>query len=103
MSSKQDSDAEIKQVKREREKAFKKAQKLIYPVGVTRKRIAYISSVIFIVFVVLFTTISATLVYVFNDDSEFTYQVSRIIPFPVGMVGSNFVTYEEYLFEYRDD
>lgn len=96
-------DAEIKQVKREKEKALKKAQKFVYPVGATRKRIAYISSIIFVLFVVLFTSISASLVYIFKDDSEFTYQINRIIPFPIGLVGSNLVTYEEYLFEYRDD
>jgi len=101
--SDQGSDIELKQVKREKEKVLKKAKKFVYPVGVTRKRISYISSVIFIVFVVIFTTISASLVYVFKDDSEFTYQINRIIPFPIGRVGSTFVTYEDYLFEYRDD
>lgn len=94
-------DDETKSVQREKEKMLRKAQRLIYPIGTTRKRITAISTAIFTVFVVGFITLTVTLIYVFHDESSFTYQISRIVPFPIGRVDSNLVTYEEYLFELR--
>ncbi len=96
-----DIDDETKSVQREKQKMLKKAQRLIYPIGTTRKKITTISTAIFTVFVVGFITLTITLIYAFRDESSFTYQISRIVPFPIGRVDSNLVTYEEYLFELR--
>ena len=92
---------EIKSVQREREKLLKKAQRLVYPLGHTRNKIALISASVFLAFVVIFITISSILVYVSKSESEFTYQVNKILPFPVGNLDGNIVTYDEYLFELR--
>ena len=69
-------DDETKSVQREKEKMLRKAQRLIYPIGTTRKRITAISTAIFTVFVVGFITLTVTLIYVFHDESSFTYQIS---------------------------
>ena len=90
-------------IKSERSKVLKRASKFVYPVGSSKRNITLISTFVFVLFFVLFAGIFAFLVYVKNDNSNFTYQVSKIIPTPIGKVGNNFVTYEEYLFELKDD
>ncbi len=92
---------ETKSVQREKEKLLKKAQRFVYPIGSTRRRITIISTSIFIGFVLSFVVIATTMVYGFHSESTFTYQLSRILPLPIGRVDSNLVTYEEYLFEIR--
>jgi hypothetical protein len=39
--------------------------------------------------------------YKFQSTSEFTYQVTKIVPLPVARVGGKFISYENYLFELR--
>ncbi len=49
--------------------------------------------------VVSFFTYSVLALYKFKSESPFIYQVTKIIPFPLARIGSDFVSYESYLFE----
>ena len=99
MTKQTDSEAEV--VQAERSKVLKKAQKFVYPVGSPKHRLALISSFVFGLLIIGFIGLFTFLVYVKKDDSNFTYQISKIIPLPIGKVDSNYVTYEEYLFELK--
>ncbi len=47
----------------------------------------------------IFVIVFGVLVYKYKSDSKVTYNVARIIPYPVMKVGSSYVSYREYLFE----
>jgi parvulin-like peptidyl-prolyl isomerase len=103
MTEKKNENNEPVDIKAERSKVLKRASKFVYPVGSSRRNITLISTFVFVLFFIIFAGLFAFLVYVKNDNSNFTYQISKIIPAPIGKVGDNFVTYEEYLFELKDD
>ncbi len=58
-----------------------------------------ISITLFLVAVVAFFSYCTLALYKFKSNSTFLYQVTRVIPFPVARSGSDFVSYESYLFE----
>lgn len=84
-----------------REEVLASARKYIYPLQHSRGRIIKISSSLFIVAVVVFFTYCGLALYKFQSTSTFLYEVTRVLPFPVARAGSDFVSYESYLFELR--
>lgn len=84
-----------------REEVLSSARKYIYPLQHSAHRVVAISSTLAIVGVVAFFAYSLLSLYRFNSTSTFIYRVSQVIPFPVGKAGSDFVSYENYLFELR--
>lgn len=84
-----------------REEVLSSARKYIYPLQHSAHRVVVISSTLITVAVVAFFTYTLLSLYRFNSTSTFIYRVSQVIPFPVGKAGSDYVAYENYLFELR--
>jgi hypothetical protein len=84
-----------------REKVLGSARKYIYPLQHSKHKIVLISAGLFIAALISFFTYCTLSLYRFKSNSGFIYGVTRVIPFPIAKAGSNFVTYENYLFELR--
>ncbi len=82
-----------------REEVISSARKYKYPLRQSKHRLVLISLVIFFLAVVSFFTYSFLALYKFKSESPFVYQVTKIIPFPLARIGSDFISYESYLFE----
>lgn len=84
-----------------REDVLKGARKYIYPLQQSKHRIIVITvSVIITALISLFVYCSLAL-YRFHQYNTFLYRVTQVVPFPIAKAGSNYVTYENYLFELR--
>jgi hypothetical protein len=84
-----------------REEVLGSARKFIYPLQHSLKKIVTISVAIFGVLLLALLAYCVLALYRFNSTSTFIYRVTQVIPFPVAKAGSNFVAYENYLFELR--
>jgi hypothetical protein len=84
-----------------REEVLGSARKYIYPLGHSRHRIVKTSVTLFVVLIVVFFAYCVLALYKLQSSSTFVYDVTRVIPFPIAKVGSNYVSYENYLFELR--
>jgi len=86
-----------------REEVLSSARKYIYPLKQSKHRVVRISLAILFVVIVGFFAICGLALYKLQNTSTFIYDVTRVIPFPVGKVGNTWVSYESYLFELRHD
>jgi hypothetical protein len=84
-----------------REEVLSSARKYIYPLQHSRNRVIKISTSLLVAAVVLFFAYCGVALYKLQSTSTFTYQVTRVIPFPVAKAGPSYVSYENYLFELR--
>jgi hypothetical protein len=84
-----------------REEVLGSARKFIYPLQHSLKKIVSISAIIFVVLLISFIVYCILALYRFGSSSTFIYRVSQVVPFPVAKAGSDFVAYENYLFELR--
>lgn len=84
-----------------REEVLSSARKYIYPLQHSKHHIVRISLGLFAAVLVLFFAVCALSLYKFQNTSSFIYDVTRIVPFPVGKVGGDWISYESYLFELR--
>jgi parvulin-like peptidyl-prolyl isomerase len=84
-----------------REQVLKGARKYIYPLQHSKHRIIVLTSVILSVTIIGFMAYSAVALYKLNQYNAFLYRVTQVIPFPVARAGSNFISYENYLFDLR--
>ena len=84
-----------------REEVLSSARKYVYPLQHSKHKIVLLSVTIFIITLVAFVTYCTVALYRMQSTSTFIYGVSRVIPFPIARNGSQFVAYENYLFELR--
>lgn len=84
-----------------REEVIGSARKYIYPLQHSKHRIVVISTGLIIAAIVAFFTYCTVALYKTQSSSTFLYRVTQVIPFPVAKAGSQFVAYENYLFELR--
>lgn len=84
-----------------REEILSSARKYIYPLQHSRGRIIKVSAGLLAAAVVAFFAYCGLALYKFQSTSTFIYEVTRVIPFPVARVGTQMVSYENYLFELR--
>jgi len=84
-----------------REEVLGSARKFIYPLRHSLKKIVTISAGIFAGLLLGFFIYCVLALYRFHSTSTFIYRVTQVVPFPVAKVGSDFVSYESYLFELR--
>lgn len=84
-----------------REEVLGSARKFIYPLRHSLRKIVSISAIIFVALAVAFIVYCILALYRFGSTSTFIYRVTQVIPFPVARAGSDFVSYENYLFELR--
>lgn len=82
-----------------REEIIGEGRKFKYPLAVTKNRLVAISLMVGLVsFIILFTTITVML-YKTKSTAPYLQKVTRVVPFPIARIGSDFVSYEDYLFE----
>jgi len=86
-----------------REDVLSSARKYIYPLQHSKHRVVRTSIAIFVLVIVLFFGFCALDLYEFQGTSGFIYDVTSIVPFPVGKTGGHFISYNSYLFELRRD
>lgn len=84
-----------------REEVLGSARKYIYPLQHSARSVVSISVILIVVGVIAFFTYCFLALYKFNSSSTFLYRVTQVIPFPIARAGSDFVAYENYLFELR--
>lgn len=82
-----------------REEVLKGARKYIYPLEHSKHRLVVISITIFLVALVAFFSYCVLSLYKLKSTSTFLYKVTKVVPFPIARIGSDFVAYEDYLFE----
>lgn len=82
-----------------REEVLGQARKYIYPLRQSKHRLVKISITIFLVALIAFFTYCTLALYKFKTNSTFLYKVTQVIPFPIARSGTNFIAYENYLFE----
>ena len=84
-----------------RKEVLSSARKYIYPLQHSKHRIVMISTGLFIAVVVAFFSYCTIALYNAKSNTDFLYDVTRVVPFPVAKAGPDFVAYENYLFELR--
>jgi len=84
-----------------REEVLSSARKFIYPLQHSKHKIVLISVSIVVGALLVFLTYATISLYRLGANSNFMYKVTQIVPFPIARVGSEFVAYENYLFELR--
>jgi len=84
-----------------REEVLSSARKYIYPLQHSKHKIVIISIALFITAFIVFFSYCTLALYRFKSTSGFLYGVTQVVPFPVAKAGSDFVSYENYLFELR--
>lgn len=84
-----------------REEVLSSARKYIYPLQHSKHKIVLITTSLFIITILAFFSFTMISLYRLKSHSSFLYGVTRVIPFPVAKAGSQFVAYENYLFELK--
>lgn len=84
-----------------REEVLSSARKFIYPLEAPRHRVIKASIAILITAVVGFFAYCSLELYRFQSTSNFIYGVTQVVPFPAAIVGTQPVSYNDYLFELR--
>ncbi len=82
-----------------REEILGAGRKHIYPLRQSKYRLVTISLILISLVVVTFFSYCIVALYKVKSDSGFLYQVTKVVPFPLARIGSDFVSYESYLFE----
>lgn len=84
-----------------REEVLKGARKYIYPLQHSKRRIVTITLSLVIFATVAFFIYCGLALYHFYQYNTFLYRATQVVPFPIAKTGSNYVNYENYLFELR--
>ncbi len=84
-----------------REEVLSSARKYIYPLQHSKHRIVRISIGLLVLVLILFMGLSSLALYKFQSTSGFMYDVTKVVPFPIGKTGGHWIRYEAYLFELR--
>ena len=88
-------------IEQHRKEVIKDGRKYVYPIINTPKRVVGLSLLVALISGLIFSGYILLQLYRFNSNSDFIYNVTRVIPLPVARVGGQFVPYEDYLFELR--
>lgn len=86
-------------VAEQREEVLGQARKYIYPLRHTKHKLVVISIWLLVLALVAFFAYCTLALYKFKSNSKFLYKVTQVIPFPLARSGSDFIAYEDYLFE----
>ncbi len=86
-----------------REEVLSSARKYIYPLKHSKRHVVRTSITLLAFVLVVFLAFCGLDLYKLQGTSGFIYDVTRVVPFPVGKVGTHWVSYESYLFELRRD
>jgi parvulin-like peptidyl-prolyl isomerase len=84
-----------------REEVLSSARKYIYPLQHSKHRVVKISVSLLVLAVIGFFVYLGLALYKFQSTNTFVYGVTQVLPLPVAKAGSNFVSYDSYLFQLR--
>lgn len=84
-----------------REEVLRGARKYIYPLQHSRHSIVRISIWLLLSVLIAFFVYTGLDLYQFQSTSGFMYGVTKVLPVPVARAGSDWISYESYLFELR--
>jgi hypothetical protein len=84
-----------------REEVLSSARKYIYPLQHSKHRIVLVTTTLIIAGFIGLMSYCLIALYKLDSTSSFLYRVTQVVPFPVAKAGSDFVSYENYLFELR--
>lgn len=84
-----------------REEVLSGARKYIYPLRHSRHKIVIVTLSLLTALFIGFSTYVLLSLYKFQSTSAFIYQVTKVVPLPIGRIGGTYVSYESYLFELR--
>jgi PPIC-type PPIASE domain/SurA N-terminal domain len=84
-----------------REEVLSSARKYIYPLQHSKHHIVRISISLLVAVIIIFLGLVTLDLYKFQGTSGFVYDVTKLVPFPVGKTGGHWIRYESYLFELR--
>lgn len=84
-----------------REEVLSGARKYIYPLSHSRHKVVIITLSLVIFAAIAFTSYVMLNLYRYQSTSAFMYQVTKVLPLPIGRIGGTFISYENYLFELR--
>lgn len=84
-----------------REEVLGSARKYIYPLRHSKHRLVTVSISLISIAIIAFFAYSALALYKFKTTSNFIYQVTKVVPYPLARIGTDFVSYESYLFEVK--
>jgi hypothetical protein len=88
-------------VTQHREEVLSGARKYIYPLRHSRHKIVLFTISLLVVVLIVFMSYVTAALYKEQSTSEFMYQVTKVLPLPIGRIGGTFISYENYLFELR--
>jgi len=86
-------------VSHHRDEVLSKGRQFKYPFHRSKHRIAIISILVVVAAVVLLGGVTGLQLYQWQSTSDFTRNVTSILPFPVAKVNGSYTSYESYLFE----
>lgn len=84
-----------------RQAVIKRGRKFKYPFYHSRHKTIIISSVVLVAALIVFLSFSVIRLYKYKPHDDFSYALTKIIPFPVAKVNDTMVDYKDYLFELR--
>lgn len=84
-----------------REEVLKRARKFKYPLQHSKHRVLIVSTFLVVVALGGFIMYASVLLYKQQSTSSFSYNITKLAPFPVARLDGEFVPYEHYLFELR--
>ncbi len=84
-----------------REEVLSSARKYIYPLQHSKRRVVKISVTLLVVAIIGFFVYLGLALYRFQSTNTFVYGVTQVLPLPVAKAGSDYVSYNSYLFELR--
>lgn len=86
-------------VSKHREEVLSGAKKYIYPLRHSRHRVVLVTVSLLVVLFIGFGTYTLVNLYKLNNTSAFMYQITKVVPLPLGRIGKTMVGYDDYLFE----
>lgn len=82
-----------------RKEVINAGKKFKYPIAVTKNRLVAVSIFVSITSVLVFFGVVTTMLYKTKTTSVFLERLTQVIPFPIARIGSDFVSYNDYLFD----
>ncbi len=88
-------------VSQHRDAVLSKGRKFKYPFQHSKHRVAFTSVAVVLAGLLFLALTTGYQLYKKQNTSDFTYQVTQIIPFPVAKINGDITSYESYLFELK--
>jgi len=88
-------------VAQHREKVLAAGRKHKYPIQYTKRRLVWITMLVSVVILIVFTALGWAQLYVWKDTSDIAYRITKILPLPVANIDGENAEYSDYLLYHR--